>query len=55
MNTIIRKSMILLSVAAFVFSASACRTIRGAGEDVEVAAEKVQKEADQHIDEDNNK
>ena len=54
MNTLIRKSMILLSVGAFALSVGACRTIHGAAEDVETVTHKVQKEADQHTGEDDN-
>lgn len=54
MNTLIRKSLILLSVAGFALSVGACRTMHGVGEDVETVGEKVQKEADQHTGEDDN-
>ena len=46
MNTNIRKTALLLLVAAFAFSATACNTMKGLGKDTEKAGEKIQKEAD---------
>lgn len=55
MNTTIRKILVSLFIASFVLSMGACRTMRGLGEDTEKAGEKIQKEADQHIDEKNSR
>lgn len=54
MNTRIRTSLLILLVAAFAVSASACKTMHGIGEDTEIVGEKIQKEADQHTESDDN-
>jgi predicted small secreted protein len=55
MNTHIRKLALLLMVGSFAMTLGACRTMKGLGEDTEVAGEKIQKEADRHIDDKNKK
>jgi predicted small secreted protein len=50
MNTNVRKLLAVVLASAFVFGISACNTMKGLGEDTEVAGEKIQKEADSHID-----
>jgi predicted small secreted protein len=50
MNTNVRKLLAVVLVSAFAFGISACNTMKGLGEDTEVAGEKIQKEADSHID-----
>jgi predicted small secreted protein len=50
MNTHARKLLPILLVSVFALSLSACNTMKGLGEDTEVAGEKIQKEADSHID-----
>lgn len=52
MNTPFRKTMLLLLAAAFAFGLGACNTMKGVGKDTERAGEKIQAEADQHIDDD---
>lgn len=54
MNTNIRKISMLLLVATFALSLGACKTMHGIGEDTEKLGEKVQKEADQHTEDDDN-
>ena len=54
MHTNFRKIALLLLVAAFAFSTSACNTMNGLGKDTEKAGEKIQKEADQHTKDDDN-
>ncbi len=46
MNMNFRKIALLLLVAAFAFSTTACNTMKGLGKDTEKAGEKIQKEAD---------
>lgn len=50
MTTPVRKLLVAVLVSASLFCLSACNTMRGLGEDTEVAGEKIQKEADSHID-----
>jgi len=45
MNTNFQRISVLLLVAAFAFSATACNTMKGLGKDTEKAGEKIQKEA----------
>ena len=45
MNMNFRKISLLLLVAAFAFSTTACNTMKGLGKDTEKAGEKIQKEA----------
>lgn len=52
MNTVIRKLSFVLVVAAFACSISACNTMSGLGKDTAVVGEKIEKEADRHIDDD---
>jgi len=52
MNTIIRKTSVVLLLGAFAFGVSACNTVHGIGKDTEKAGEKIQKEADEHKDHD---
>ena len=56
MNSNFRKIALLLLVAAFAFSTSACNTMNGLGKDTEKAGEKIQKEASRsHTTDDNDK
>jgi predicted small secreted protein len=41
----LRRISLLLLVAAFAFSTTACNTMKGLGKDTEKAGEKIQKEA----------
>lgn len=50
MNTHFRKIAILFALSGFALSLGACHTMQGLGEDTEIAGEKIQKEADSHID-----
>jgi predicted small secreted protein len=52
MNSAIRKASIVIAVAALVCSVSACNTMKGLGKDTTVVGEKIENEADRHIDED---
>ena len=54
MNTNIRKSFLILLVAGFAVSASACKTMHVIGEDTEIVGAKIQKEAYQHTKHDDN-
>lgn len=42
----------LLLLGILTFSITACNTMHGLGKDTEVVGEKIQDEADEHIDED---
>lgn len=46
MNMNIRRTALLLLVAAFAVNTTACNTMKGLGKDTEKAGEKIQKEAD---------
>ena len=50
MKTATQKIISGLLIAAFIASFSACRTVKGVGEDTQRAGEIISKEADQHID-----
>ena len=50
MNTNIRKIAAALLLAAFVLSTTACNTMAGVGKDTQKAGEKIEKEAESHID-----
>jgi predicted small secreted protein len=50
MNIAIRKLSIILVVAAFVCATTACNTMSGLGKDTAVVGEKIEKEAERHID-----
>jgi len=52
MNIAIRNALVILVVAAFAFSMTACNTMRGLGKDTAVVGEKIEDEAERHIDED---
>ena len=54
MNTNARKTAVVLSVFVFALGLSACNTIKGVGKDTQKAGEKIEAEADQHIDNDDN-
>lgn len=45
MNTNTRKTLLILLVAGFAVSVSACRTMHGLGEDTEKVGEKIQKKS----------
>ena len=51
MNSTIRKISALLLLCTFVLSTTACNTMAGVGKDTQKAGEKIEKEADRHIDE----
>lgn len=51
MKTHIHMILGLLLLGLLTFSISACNTMHGLGRDTEVVGEKIQDEADQHIDE----
>ena len=44
----LKKLFLAFAALSLVFSVSACNTMRGAGQDVEKAGQKVQKEANEH-------
>lgn len=50
MNTTPRSLKFLVPLALALFAISGCNTVRGVGKDTEVVGEKIQKEAEQHID-----
>lgn len=52
MNTHVRKMLVSLLILGFGLGLGACNTMRGLGKDTEVAGEKIQEEAERHIDED---
>ena len=52
MNLNIRKITAILLLAFFVLSTTACNTMAGVGKDTQKAGEKIEKEADRHIDDD---
>jgi predicted small secreted protein len=52
MNTILRRTTLLLFTTALAFGLGACNTMHGVGKDTQAAGEKIQQEADQHIDND---
>lgn len=56
MNMNIRRTALLLLVAAFAVNTTACNTMKGLGKDTEKAGEKIQKEADRsHTTDDDNR
>lgn len=50
MNTSIRRTACLLVLAAFAAGLGGCNTMRGVGRDTAVVGDKIEKEADRHID-----
>ena len=52
MNTHVRKMLVSLLIVGFGLGLGACNTMRGLGKDTEVAGEKIQDEAERHIDDD---
>ncbi len=50
MNTNARKLLVPLLLGALALALSACNTMRGVGEDTEAVGDKIQEEADEHID-----
>lgn len=52
MNTYVRKMLVALLILGFGLGLGACNTMRGLGKDTEVAGEKIQEEAERHIDDD---
>ena len=54
MNTRLKNCSTLLAIVAFALSVGACKTMHGIGEDTENVGNKIQKEADQHTENDDN-
>ena len=52
MNVLIRRASVILVLAAFAAGLSGCNTMRGVGRDTAVVGEKIEEEAERHIDED---
>lgn len=50
MNKTFRKLSVLLLLSAFVLNLTACNTIAGVGKDTQKAGEKIEKEAERHVD-----
>ena len=50
MNNTIRKVSAALLLGVFVIGLTACNTMAGVGKDTKKAGEKIEKEADRHID-----
>ncbi len=50
MKNTIRKVSVALLLGAFVIGLTACNTMAGVGKDTQKAGEKIEKEADRHID-----
>jgi len=50
MKNIIRNVSVTLLLGAFVMGMTACNTMAGVGKDTQKAGEKIEKEADRHID-----
>lgn len=50
MNSTIKKIFAAALLAAFVLGSTACNTMAGVGKDTQKAGEKIEKEADRHID-----
>lgn len=53
MNSTIKKISVAVLLGAFVLGSTACNTMAGVGKDTQKAGEKIEKEADRHIDEKN--
>ena len=54
MNPTQKNAMTRLAVIALVLGLGACKTMHGIGEDTEAVGNKIQKEADQHTENDDN-
>ncbi len=52
MNTKIRNASAIVLVGIFSMGLVACNTMAGVGKDTQTAGEKIEKEADRHIDDD---
>lgn len=52
MNKTIRHLSVALLAATFLFGLAACNTMSGLGKDTQKAGEKIEKEAERHVDED---
>ena len=52
MNRFARKLSLSLAIGFIAFGLGACNTMRGVGEDTQKVGEKIQKEADEHDDND---
>lgn len=52
MNVSIRRTTILLVLACFTLSLSACNTMRGIGRDTAAVGEEIEEEAGEHVDDD---
>ncbi|MCK7593061.1 hypothetical protein [Pseudomarimonas salicorniae] len=53
MNLSIGRVAVLLLIILLAVMLSACNTLRGVGRDTAVVGEKIEKEADRHIDDEN--
>lgn len=53
MNLTIKKISAAVLLGAFVLGSTACNTMAGVGKDTQKAGEKIEKEADRHIDDKN--
>ena len=53
MNSNIKKIFVAVLLGAFVLGSTACNTMAGVGKDTQKAGEKIEKEADRHIDDKN--
>ena len=54
MNSTIKKITVALMLGAFVLGSTACNTMAGVGKDTQKAGEKIEDEAERHIDDTNN-
>ncbi len=52
LNTKIRNASAIVLVGIFSMGLVACNTMSGLGKDTQTAGEKIEKEADRHIDDD---
>ncbi|WP_225444737.1 entericidin A/B family lipoprotein [Pseudomarimonas arenosa] len=50
MKNTLRIALTLLTTTGFALGLSACNTMHGLGRDTQVVGEKIEKEADRHID-----
>lgn len=50
MKSTIQKISALLLLSAFVLTGTACNTMAGVGKDTQKAGEKIEKEAERHVD-----
>lgn len=50
MNAILRTVTLLLTLGVFAAAATGCNTMRGVGRDTAAVGEKIEEEADRHLD-----